>query len=80
MTRQKKEILKRIDYLDRMMLADIELGCGFAPEGAYESTEREIDELYAELAHLRHYPDQNAMMYDERGQIPYYMDDEIPFK
>ena len=77
MTRQKKEILKRIDYLNMMVEVDMQLGCGYAPAGAYETTEREVADLYEELAHLRHYPDGNAMMYDERGQLPHYM--EIPF-
>ena len=80
MTRQKKEIIRRIDYLNLMMEADMELGCGFAPAGAYESTEREIDNLYETLAHLRHYPDGMAMMMDERGMVPYYADPEIPFR
>lgn len=80
MTRQKREIIKRIDWLSGMMEADMELGCGFAPAGAYESTEREINTLYEQLAHLRHYPDGMAMMMDERGMVPYYADDSIPFR
>ena len=80
MTRQKKEIIKRIDYLGDMIEADMELGCGFAPEGAYDSTYEEIDRLYEELAHLRGYKDGMEMQMDERGQIPYYADTNIPFR
>ena len=67
MTRQKKEIIKRIDYLNEMIEVDSELGCGFAPPDAYQSTYEEIDRLWEELAHLRHYANGMEMQYDERG-------------
>ena len=31
MTRQKKEIIKKIDEIEMFIAADEELGCGFAP-------------------------------------------------
>ena len=80
MTRQKKEIIKRIDYLNMMVEVDMQLGCGFAPAGAYEETEREVADLMEQLAQLSHYPNAMAMMYDDRGQTPYYADPEIPFR
>lgn len=67
MTRQKREIEKRIDEIQRFIDIDQELGCGFAPAGAYEVEEREIYRLYEQLAHLRHYQSVEAMMYDCRG-------------
>ena len=79
MTRQKKEIIKRIDYLNEMIYVDMELGCGFAPEDAYLPTYEEIDRLLDELAHLRGYKDHMEMAYDERGQKAFCDDPNIPF-
>ncbi|MCR5510376.1 MAG: hypothetical protein K6F54_05440 [Lachnospiraceae bacterium] len=76
MTRQKKEIIKKIDEIAAFIAADEELGCGFAPAGAYDSAYQEMDNLYEDLAHLRHYKDGNEMMMDMRGVFP---DPEIPF-
>lgn len=45
MTRQKKEVIKKIDDLEQWIEVDVELGCGFAPVGAYDETYREIDRL-----------------------------------
>lgn len=67
MTRQKKEIIKKVDEIYRFIAADEELGCGFAPAGFYAPLEAQADALYEELAHLRHYPDAMAMMMDPRG-------------
>ena len=69
MTRQKKEILKKIEEMDNWIAADMELGCGFAPADAYEGMEREIGRLQEQLAHLRHFETAEAMFYDERGQV-----------
>lgn len=55
MTRQKKEILRKIDEMERWIAADEELGCGFAPAGAYDGMYREIDRLEDELARLQHF-------------------------
>jgi len=66
MTRQKKEIIKKIDDLYAWMTVDEELGCGFAPQGAYAETEREIYELQEELAHLQHYASVEEMFFDSR--------------
>lgn len=67
MTRQKKEILKKIDAITNFIDADMELGCGFAPVNAYSELEMMFNELYEELARLRHYPDGLAMMHDPRN-------------
>ena len=67
MTRQKKEIIKKIDDLEQWIEVDVELGCGFAPVGAYDETYREIDRLRGELAQLQHYASVEDMLYDTRG-------------
>ena len=67
MTRQKKEIIKKIDDLEQWIEVDEELGCGFAPVGAYDETYREIDRLREELARLQHYANVEDMLYDTRG-------------
>lgn len=80
MTRQKKELIRRMDEIEGFIEADIELGCGFYPEGAYSEMEEEHSRLYEELAHLRGYPDGMTMMMDPRGLTGYYADPEIPFR
>ena len=67
MTRQKKEIIKKIDEMERRIADDEELGCGFAPAGAYDEMYREIDRLQEELARLQHYAGVEDMLYDTRG-------------
>ncbi len=67
MTRQKKEIIKKIEEIERFIEADEELGCGFAPADFYEPLEQKAWELREKLAHLSHYKDAMEMMYDPRG-------------
>ena len=67
MTRQKKEIIKKIVEMDKWIAADMELGCGFASPDAYADMEKETMRLYEELAHLRHYKNADEMFHDERG-------------
>ena len=43
MTREKKEILKKIEALEMGVAADMTVGCGFAPPNAYDEVYREID-------------------------------------
>ena len=64
MTRQKTEIIKRIEYLMDMSDADNELGSGF---GQRDPNEEEIDRLLCELAKLRHCPAMRDMLYDDRN-------------
>ena len=45
MTREKKEILKKIEALEMGLAADMTMGCGFAPPNAYNDVYREIDSL-----------------------------------
>ena len=67
MTRQKKEIIRKIDEIERFIEVDMELGCGFAPAGFYEPMEKEAWELREQLAGLSHYASVEEMLYDRRG-------------
>lgn len=52
MTRQKKEIKKKIQEIVRFIEVDMDLGCGYAPANYYDPLYAEINELEEELAHL----------------------------
>lgn len=71
MTRQKKEIIKKIEQLEEEMFVDMELGCGFAPVGWYDPIYERIYNLQEELARLSHYDSVDAMLFDMRG-VPEY--------
>lgn len=66
MTRQKKEILRKVDEIERFIGADMELGCGFAPAGFYNPLYQQIDSLMEQLAELRHYGSAMEMIMDNR--------------
>ena len=74
MTRQKKEIIRKIDEAERFIAVDMELGCGFAPADAYREIEEYIYGLQEELARLSHYESVEDMFYDPRGSAQ-----ELPF-
>ena len=67
MTRQKKEIIRKIDEIENFISADSALGCGFAPADFYQPLEQEAYRLQEELAHLSHYGSVEEMMFDPRG-------------
>ena len=67
MTRQKKEILRQIDEIERDIEIDRQLAFGMAPPGAYDSMYQQIDDLWDELARLSNYESKEAMFFDERG-------------
>ena len=67
MTRQKKEIMKKINEIEIFIAADDELGCGFAPAGFYDPLYEQIYELQEKLAHLSHYKSVEEMLHDTRG-------------
>lgn len=67
MTRQKKEILKKIDEIQNFIAVDEELGCGFAPAGFYDELYERIWKLQEQLAKLSHYESVEEMMADTRG-------------
>ena len=77
MTRQKKEILKRIDEIQEFIAVDEQLGCGFAPVGFCDDLYHEIYELQTKLARLSHYISVEEMMMDSRGcgeseELPFF--------
>ena len=76
MTRQKKELIKRIDEIENFIAADEQLGAGFAPAGFYEPLEKQAWDLREELARLSGYENAMEMMMDTRGC---QMDPDIPF-
>ena len=70
MTRQKKEIIKQIQEIEREIEIDMELSHGIHPPGAYDGMDEMISELQEQLAHLRHYGSAEEMLYDTRGIAP----------
>lgn len=66
MTRQKKEIIKKIDEIHEWIAVDEEMGCGFAPPDFYNPLYEEIHKLEAELARLSHYNSVDEMYHDDR--------------
>lgn len=77
MTRQKKELIRKINELEEWIRVDEALGCGFAPAGYYDELYDEIWQLTEELAHLSHYESAQAMMNDTRWMAG--RDDSLPF-
>ncbi len=76
MTRQKRELLKRIEQMEHSVETDTQLGFGCAPANAFDRVYEEIYKLKEELAHLRHYSSVEDMLCDTRGQI---FDMELPW-
>ncbi len=76
MTRQKKELLKKIEEIDISIQIDIQLGFGYDPPGAHDSMYDKMDRLRKELAHLRHYESAQEMYMDERGKT---LDLDLPW-
>ena len=66
MTRQKKELIKKIEEIENFIRVDRELGCGFAPSGFYTPLEQEVYDLREELARLSGYDSFMEMATDER--------------
>ena len=64
MTRQKKELIRKIEKIEAFIGADQALGCGFAPADFYRPLEEQAWALNEELAHLRGYKDGMEMLMD----------------
>lgn len=77
MTRQKKEIWKRINTIEREIAIDMQLGCGFAPADAYDDMYDAIHDLEEELARLSHYSSYKEYCMDDRGKCG--ITEELPF-
>jgi len=67
MTRQKKELIRKIDEIERFIAVDEELGCGFAPADFYQPLHEAAYSLREELARLRKYRTAEEMLLDPRG-------------
>ena len=79
MTRQKKEICRKIEEIELWIKIDEEMGCGFAPPGAYDSMYERIHELEEQLAKLRHYDSVEDMYHDDRWMRAQVGAEELPF-
>lgn len=66
MTRQKKEIIKKVERVQLGMEMDDLMGCGL-PTAVCETREKEIYTLWEQLARLQHYASVEDMLYDTRG-------------
>ena len=69
MTRQKKELHKKIDQLQAIIQAESELGCGFTPADWFEEIYIEMEKLYEELAHLSHFSTLDRYIWDHQGEL-----------
>lgn len=67
MTRQKKEISKKIDELNNIIAVEEEMGCGCVPSGFFDSLYDEMHKLEEQLAKLSHYNSVQDMYMDVRG-------------
>lgn len=65
MTRQKKELWKKISQMEQFIEAESRLGCGF---GTNNDLHDEIYRMEAELANLSHYNSIEEMYFDNRGE------------
>ena len=74
MTRQKKELIKKIEAVQFEIWAEEKLGCGFTPAGAFAPYYKKIDKYEEELAHLRGYSSVMDMYMDTR-----YIAADMPF-
>ena len=79
MTREKKEILKKIEQIEVAIQVDQELGCGMAPAGAYDSMYAEIARLWKKLANLRGYETAEAMWHAESRGRKLAAELDLPF-
>lgn len=69
MTRQKKELLKKICEIEKFIFADMELGCGCAPADFYKELYEEMYKYEDELARLSHFSSAERMMWDVQGEL-----------
>jgi hypothetical protein len=67
MTRQKREIMRKMEEIENFIRVDGELGCGFAPAGFYDELDEQIWNLGEELARLSHFDSYMDYLMDDRG-------------
>lgn len=78
MTRQKREIMRKMEEIENFIRVDEELGCGFAPAGFYDELEERIWNLGEELARLSHYDSYMDYLMDDRG-LQAFADEGLPW-
>lgn len=78
MTRQKREIMRKMEEIENFIRVDEELGCGFAPAGFYDELEEQIWNLGEELARLSHYDSYMDYLMDDRG-LQAFADEGLPW-
>lgn len=78
MTRQKREIMRKMEEIENFIRVDEELGCGFAPAGFYDELEEQIWNLGEELARLSHYDSYMDYLMDDRG-LQTFADEGLPW-
>ena len=74
MTREKKEILKKIEEMKMWIELDRQLGYGYEPLDAYDDMYLEIERLWDKLARLNGYTNREEMEHDPR-QFAYTLHD-----
>ena len=82
MTAEKRLIEKKIERIHMEIEIDQQLGCGFAPNDAYDDQYEEIRSLEERLAELRHYNSVEDMYHDNRyveAMIAMDAAEELPF-
>ena len=78
MTRQKREIVRKMNEIREFIEVDMQLGCGFAPANAYDSMEEQIWNLGEELARLSHFGSYMEYLMDDRG-LQAFADEGLPW-
>ena len=78
MTRQKKEIIRKMDEINKFIAVDTELGYGFAPAGFYDELEEKLWNLGEELARLSHFGSYMEYLMDDRG-LQAFADEGLPW-
>ena len=78
MTRQKKEILRKMDEINEFIAVDTQLGCGFAPADFYGELEEKLWSLGEELARLSHFDSYMDYLMDDRC-LQAFADEGLPW-
>ena len=79
MTRQKKEFLAQIRFIEEDMIVCDQLSYGNMPDKYYEEAYGDIQRLEDKLVQLRHFPNAEAMHNDPRvPKVGEDDDDELP--
>ena len=78
MTRQKKEIIRKMSEINEFIAVDEWFGCGFAPAGFYDELEEKLWSLGEELARLSHFGSYIEYLMDDRS-LQAFADEGLPW-